>query len=58
MPSGSSKGSGGDSLGSVLLWILILGGGMIGLMLLAGHCSGEDADRPRPATHLDAAARP
>jgi hypothetical protein len=35
-------------LGSVLLMILILGGGVIGILLLLGRC--EDGDTARRAT--------
>ena len=45
MPSGGSKGSGGDSLGSVLLMILILGGAVIGGIFLLGRCSNDETVR-------------
>jgi hypothetical protein len=48
MPSGSSRGSGGDSLGSVLLMIVILGGGVVGMIFVLGHCQGHRDRRTSP----------
>ena len=58
MPPGGSKSSGDASLGSVLLMILILGGAMIGVIFLLGHCAEDDPHRGAPSVHVDAGSRP
>ncbi|HEX8112094.1 MAG TPA: hypothetical protein VF516_30385 [Kofleriaceae bacterium] len=48
MPSGRSRGRGGDRLGSVLWMIVILGGGVVGMIFVVGCCQGDRDRRASP----------
>ena len=43
MSPSSGKGGGDASLKEVLLWILLLGGGFIGVSLLVSYCEDQRA---------------